>query len=94
LRHIVTTTDDNAKHVLGLLHEAENFSQLASEFSLQPFNLNGGYVGPFVPDELMPKIAEKIVHLAPLTFSPVLETSTGFHIFQKFMVYDNLLKPN
>ena len=94
VRHIVTTTDDNAKHVLGRLREAEDFSQLASEFSLQPFNLNGGYIGSFAPDEMMPEIAEKIVPLPPLAFSPVLETSSGFQIFQKFMVYDDLLKQN
>jgi parvulin-like peptidyl-prolyl isomerase len=94
LRHIVTPGADIAKHVLGRLREAEDFSKLASEFSPSPFNLNGGYIGPFSPNKLMPGIAEKIVPLAPLSFSPVLETSSGFHIFQKFMVYNDLLKPN
>jgi len=94
LRHIVTPTAEDAKHVLGRLGESEDFSQLASQFSLQPFNLNGGYIGPFAPDEMIPEIAEKIVPLAPLVFSPALKTSTGFHIFQKFMIYDDLLKSN
>ena len=76
------------------LKESGDFSQLATEFSTQPFNLNGGYIGPFSPSELLPEIAEKIIPLDPLTFSQVLKTSSGFHIFQKFMVYDDLLKSN
>lgn len=94
LRHIVTPSVDKAEYVLGRLKEAGDFSQLAAEFSLPPFNLNGGYIGPFSPYELMPEIAEKLIPLDPLTFSQVLETSSGFHIFQKFMVYDDLLKSN
>ena len=93
LRHIVTPTAEEAEHVLGRLREAEDFSQLAARFSLQPFNLNGGYIGPFTPNELMPSIADQVVILTPLAFSPVIETSTGFHIFQKFMIYDDLLSP-
>ena len=94
LRHIVTSTADIAEHVLGRLREAEDFSQLAFKFSPPPFNINGGYVGPFSPNELLPEIAEQIVPLDPFLFSPVLETTSGFHIFQKFMVFDDLLKPN
>ena len=53
--------------------------------------MNGGYIGPFSPDELMVEIADTIVPLASLAYSPILETSTGFHIFQKFTVFDELL---
>ena len=92
LRHIVTSSADEAEHVLGRLREGEDFNQLAAQFSLQPFNLNGGYIGPFAPNELMEEIAAVVVPLTPLAFSPVLETSTESHIFQKFMVDVDLLE--
>ncbi len=91
LRHIVTSEADKANLALGKLREAEDFNKLASELSLQPYNMNGGYIGPFSPDSLMLEIAEKIVPLAPFAYSSVLETSSGFHVFQKFTVFDDLL---
>jgi parvulin-like peptidyl-prolyl isomerase len=91
LRHIITSSAEDAEHVLGRLREGEDFIQLASRFSNQPYNLNGGYVGPFAPNELMEKIAAAVVPLTPLAFSHVIETTTGYHIFQKFPVDPVLL---
>ena len=91
LRHIVTESEDKTREVLGLLREGQDFSQLAEKFSSQPFHLNGGYVGLYVPEELMPEIAEVVEPLPPFTFSPVIATDSGFHIFQKFFVFDDLL---
>jgi TPR repeat protein/Flp pilus assembly protein TadD len=90
LRHIVTSTAAEAEIVLRKLHEGEDFIQLAAQFSSQTFNLNGGYLGPFDPNELQPGIAEVVAPLPLLAFSPVIDTSTGFHIFQKFLVDANL----
>jgi len=92
LRHIVTSTFDEAEYALGRLREGEDFIQLAAQLSLSPFNLNGGYVGPFDPNELMPQIAETIAALPPLVYSEVVQTSSGFHIFQKFTVDAELLE--
>jgi hypothetical protein len=39
----------------------------------------------------MPVISEVVVPLTPLAFSPVIEASTGYHIFQKITVDANLL---
>jgi tetratricopeptide (TPR) repeat protein len=91
LRHIVTSTAEEAELVLKRLHEGEDFIQLAEQFSLQPFNLNGGYLGPYDPNDLKPEISKVIVPLNPFTFSPVIATSNGYHIFQKFMFDANLL---
>jgi parvulin-like peptidyl-prolyl isomerase len=91
LRHIVTSTAEEAELILERLHEGEDFIQLAAQFSLQPYNFNGGYLGPYDPNELMPEISEVVVPLSPLDFSPVVKTSTGFHIFQKFIFDTNLL---
>ena len=91
LRRIVTSTAEEAELVLKRLRGGEDFNQLASQYSLQPFNVNGGNLGPYDPNELMPVISEVVVPLTPLAFSPVIETSTGFHIFQKIMVDANLL---
>jgi len=94
LRHIVTANAEEAELILGRLQNGDDFVQLASQFSLPPYNLNGGYVGPFAPDELQPAISEIVKPLAPLAFSPVIETSNGFHIFQKFKVDANLPPPS
>jgi len=90
LRHIVTSTAEEAELVLKVLQEGDDFIQLAAQFSLAPFNLNGGYIGLFAPNELIPAISEVLVPLSPLTFSPVIETNSGFHIFQKFLIDANL----
>ena len=90
LRHIVTANAEEAELILGRLHNGDDFVRLASQFSLPPYNLNGGYVGPFAPGELQPAISEIVAPLAPLALSPVIETSTGYHIFQKFKVDANL----
>ncbi len=92
LRHIVTSTHDEAEYALGKLREGEDFIQIAAQFSLPPYNLNGGYIGPFTPNELSPEITDAVVELPPLVFSQVVETSAGFHIFQKFKVDEELLE--
>ena len=91
LRHIVTSTAAEAELVLRKLREGDDFIKLAAQYSLRPFNLNGGYLGHFEPHELMPVISKVVVPLAPLAFSPVIETGTGFHIFQKFVIDEKLL---
>jgi len=91
LRHIVTSSHEQAQEVLGLLREGQDFNQLAERFSILPFHLNGGYVGLFVIEELMPEIAAVVEPLPPFTYSPVITTDSGFHIFQKFLVFDDLL---
>jgi TPR repeat protein len=91
LRHIVTSSEEEAQKVLGLLREGKDFSQLAEKFSIQPFNLNGGYIGPFVTGELMQEIATVVELLPPFTYSPVIATDNGFHVFQRFLVFNNLL---
>jgi parvulin-like peptidyl-prolyl isomerase len=91
LRHIVTSSHEQAQEVLGLLREGQDFNQLAERYSILPFHLNGGYVGLYVTEELMPEIAEIVEPLPPFTYSPVITTDSGFHIFQKFLVFDDLL---
>ena len=64
---------------------------MAESFSILPFHLNGGYVGLFVIEELKPEIAAAVEPSPPFTYSPVITTDSGFHIFQKFRVFDDLL---
>ncbi|MDX1776910.1 MAG: tetratricopeptide repeat protein, partial [Desulfobulbales bacterium] len=91
LRHIITPDAEEAEFVLGKLREGEDFTVLAAKYSLEPFNINGGYIGPFAVHELMREIAEVVVPLTPFAFSPVITTSSGHHIFQKFSVDADLL---
>ena len=91
LRQIVTSSEARAQEALGLLKKGRDFSLLAEKFSFPPFHLNGGYIGPYVPDELMPEIVEAVEPLPPFAYSPVIVTDSGSHIFQKFFIFNDLL---
>lgn len=92
LRQIVVGSDKDAEKILIHLNKGEGFCNLARAYSLPPFNVNGGYIGPLKEQRLRPSVFKSIEKLPPFALSPIVETPAGFHIFQKIFVFDELLE--
>lgn len=68
--------DTQQRHAHG-----EPFASAAHRVSDCPSGKSGGYLGEFLPEELMPEVREIVEPLAPNSVSGVVEMDMGFHIF-------------
>jgi parvulin-like peptidyl-prolyl isomerase len=80
------TTDEDAKKKIELVRErllkGESFEKLAQEFSEDGHGQTGGEIGWIKRGEMLQTIDEVIFDLKKNELSPVLETATGYHLFQ------------
>ncbi|MEA2085148.1 MAG: tetratricopeptide repeat protein [Thermodesulfobacteriota bacterium] len=93
IRNIVVSSSGKAEKVLRRLRDGEDFNFLAAEFAGKGYDGNSGYLGLLVKERFAPEIYRALKDLRPFDFSPVLEDEKGFHVFQKIIVFDELLNP-
>lgn len=93
LRRIVVDSRTKAEEVLNRLDAGEDFTVIANNFSTAPFHINGGHLGPIEQIELPAETAEALAALPLFEFSPFNESPAGFQLFQKILVFDDLLEP-
>ncbi|MEJ2200278.1 MAG: tetratricopeptide repeat protein [Desulfuromonadaceae bacterium] len=91
LRQLVLPNRQSAEQALAELNGGRDFSSLAQAVSIPRYNRNGGYWGRYQPDQLAPSFRVPLKKLPLLAFSPIIETTEGFHILQKFPVIPELL---
>ncbi len=91
LRQLVLATRQAAATALQELQSGKDFSQLAQTLSLEQYHRNGGYWGPYRPEQFAVQFTSVLNELAPLDYSPIIETDVGFHILQKFPVFPELI---
>ncbi|SHI80550.1 Sel1 repeat-containing protein [Malonomonas rubra DSM 5091] len=91
LRQLMFASAEEAEEALRELKNGADFYQLGMSRATVQFQKNSGYWGPYLPEQLAPKIKAVLADLAPFAYSPIIETSAGFHILQKFLFYDQLL---
>jgi parvulin-like peptidyl-prolyl isomerase len=85
MRHIVTRDRSEAESVLQKLRDGADFVALARQHSICPTATSGGQLALVVPGQfakIHPDIEQAIWSLQPGQRSPVVQASTGFHIFE------------
>jgi len=89
-RHILVPTEDEAKAVLAELKKGADFAALAKEKSKDPGAAEGGDLGFFTKEQMVPEFAEVAFKLDKGQISDPVKTQFGWHIIK---VEDKRTKP-
>src|ERR1700733_6449517 len=81
-RHILVATEDEAKAILAQLKAGADFATLAKEKSKDPGAAQGGDLGYFTKDQMVPEFAEVAFKLDKGQISDPVKTEFGWHIIQ------------
>jgi len=89
-RHILVATEDEAKAIQAQLKGGADFAAIAKEKSKDPGAANGGDLGYFTKDQMVPEFAEAAFKLDKGQISDPVHTQFGWHIIK---VEDKRTKP-
>src|SRR5271168_5157237 len=89
-RHILVPTEDEAKAILAQLKGGADFAALAKEKSKDPGAAEGGDLGYFTKEQMVPEFAEVAFKLDKGQLSDPVKTQFGWHIIK---VEDKRIKP-
>lgn len=80
-RHILVKTEEEAKKIIAELEKGGDFQALAKKHSIDPAGSEGGDLGWFTADRMVPPFSEAVVALENGKFSkePV-QTQFGWHV--------------
>ena len=81
-RHILVKTEEEAKAVKIRADAGEDFAGLASEISTGPSKVNGGDLGYFVKERMVPEFAETAFAMQPGQISDPVKTQFGWHVIK------------
>lgn len=81
--HILVATEDFAKRLIAQLDKGANFEKLAERESIDSSKANGGDLGWFTPDRMVPPFSAAVVALkkGEYTKAPV-QTQYGWHVIR------------
>ncbi len=80
-RHILVATDDDAKAVIKRLKAGEDFAKVAKEVS-KDTSADGGDLGWFTKDKMVPEFAEAAFKLEPGQLSDPVKSPFGWHVIE------------
>jgi peptidyl-prolyl cis-trans isomerase C len=89
-RHILVDTEDEAKAIEAQLKAGADFATLAKEKSKDPGAADGGDLGYFTKDQMVPEFADAAFKLDKGQISDPVHTQFGWHIIK---VEDKRIKP-
>jgi len=89
-RHILVPTEDEAKEIEAELKKGADFATLAKEKSKDPGAADGGDLGYFTKDQMVPEFSEAAFKLDKGQISDPVHTKFGWHIIK---VEDKRIKP-
>jgi len=89
-RHILVPTEDEAKAILVQLKGGADFATLAKEKSKDPGAAEGGDLGYFTKDQMVPEFADVAFKLDKGQISDPVKTQFGWHVIK---VEDKRVKP-
>jgi peptidyl-prolyl cis-trans isomerase C len=89
-RHILVPTEDEAKAIAAELKKGADFAALAKEKSKDPGAADGGDLGYFTKDQMVPEFSEAAFKLDKGQISDPIHTQFGWHIIK---VEDKRTKP-
>jgi peptidyl-prolyl cis-trans isomerase C len=89
-RHILVATEDEAKDIEAQLKNGADFATLAMQKSKDPGAADGGDLGYFTKDQMVPEFAEAAFKLDKGQISDPVKTQFGWHIIR---IEDKRVKP-
>src|SRR5262245_38376189 len=89
-RHILVESEDQAKAVLADLKKGADFAEVAKQKSKDPAAADGGDLGYFTKDQMVPEFADAAFKLDKGKISDPVKTAFGWHIIK---VEDKRKKP-
>lgn len=89
-RHILVETEDEAKEIVAELGKGADFATLAKEKSKDTGSADGGDLGYFTKEQMVPEFAEVAFKMYPGQVSNPVKTQFGWHIIK---VEDKRTKP-
>jgi peptidyl-prolyl cis-trans isomerase C len=81
-RHILVQTEDEAKEVEKELKAGADFAELAKKKSKDPGASDGGDLGFFTKDQMVPEFSKVAFSLQPGQISDPVKTQFGWHIIK------------
>src|ERR1700739_5083039 len=81
-RHILVEGEDEAKAIIEQLKGGADFAKLAKEKSKDPGAAEGGDLGYFTKDQMVPEFAEVAFKLDKGQVSEPVKTQFGWHIIK------------
>jgi peptidyl-prolyl cis-trans isomerase C len=81
-RHILVETEDQAKKVEGELKKGADFAELAKKESKDPGASDGGDLGFFTKDQMVPEFSAAAFALEPGKISDPIKTQFGWHLIK------------
>jgi peptidyl-prolyl cis-trans isomerase C len=89
-RHILVESEDEAKAIVDQLKGGADFAALAKEKSKDPGAADGGDLGYFTKDQMVPEFSEVAFKMYPGQLSNPVKTQFGWHIIK---VEDKRMRP-
>jgi peptidyl-prolyl cis-trans isomerase C len=81
-RHILVDSEDEAKSLLDQIKGGADFATLAKEKSKDPGAAEGGDLGYFTKDQMVPEFADVAFKMYPGQLSNPVKTQFGWHIIK------------
>src|SRR5712675_2565670 len=81
-RHILVETEDQAKKIEGELKKGADFAELAKKESKDPGASDGGDLGFFTKDQMVPEFSAAAFALEPGKISDPVKSQFGWHIIK------------
>src|SRR5262245_3211955 len=81
-RHILVETEDDAKAVKAELDKGADFAELAKKKSKDPGASDGGDLGFFTKDQMVPEFSQVAFSLEPGKVSDPVKSQFGWHIIK------------
>ena len=81
-RHILVETEDQAKAIQAELKKGADFAELAKQKSKDPAAADGGDLGYFTKDQMVPEFADVAFKLDKGQISDPVKTAFGWHIIK------------
>jgi len=81
-RHILVPTEDEAKAVLAEVKKGTDFAELARQKSKDPGASDGGDLGFFTKDQMVPEFSNVAFSLEPGKISDPVKSQFGWHIIK------------
>lgn len=80
-RQILVSSEDQAKDIIKQLNDGADFAKLAEKYSIDPGAKNGGELGWFSKDEMIPVFADAAFALKPQEYTKTpIHSQFGWHI--------------
>ncbi len=80
-KHILVPTEDQAKEIISQLEKGADFATLAKKYSKDPGSADGGDLGFFKKDDMVPAFADAAFALKPGEFTKTpVHTQFGWHV--------------